>query len=169
MRHRRSIEQALQAPSAGPPLLASQGGAARGAPAPHEGTRSSGERARARTCISTPTSSWQRRRAAGALLRVRPLQYRTDRVCINMTASPSRRLSTPLVVPLLTLVLSQASLASASQVGECGGFAGPVAGKVNVACVGDSITFGAHSRGGNTTYPGQLQIMLDKKYPGSTA
>ena len=163
MRHRRSIEQALQAPPA--PLRHESGGAARGAPAPHEGTRAI-ERARARTCISTPTSSWQRRRAAGALLRVRPLQYRTDRVCINMTASPSRRLSTPLVVPLLTLVLSQASLASASQVGECGGFAGPVAGKVNVACVGDSITFGAHSRGGNTTYPGQLQIMLDKKYPG---
>ncbi len=49
---------------------------------------------------------------------------------------------------------------------ECGSFAGPVAGKVNVACVGDSITFGAHSSGGNTTYPGQLQIMLDTKYPG---
>eukprot|EP00037_Helgoeca_nana_P013692 m.126284 g.126284 ORF g.126284 m.126284 type:complete len:253 (-) comp22180_c0_seq3:551-1309(-) len=37
--------------------------------------------------------------------------------------------------------------------------------KINVACVGDSITAGAHSRGGNTTYPGQLQIMLDTKYP----
>ena len=72
---------------------------------------------------------------------------------------------------LLSLGALQAScLVSVSAVdavaGECGGFAGPVAGKVNVACVGDSITFGAHSRGGNTTYPGQLQIMLDAKYPG---
>jgi lysophospholipase L1-like esterase len=37
---------------------------------------------------------------------------------------------------------------------------------INIAAVGDSITFGAHSSGGNTTYPGQLQIMLDTKYPG---
>lgn len=33
-----------------------------------------------------------------------------------------------------------------------------------VACVGDSITYGAHSTGGNATYPGQLQIILDEKY-----
>jgi lysophospholipase L1-like esterase len=32
---------------------------------------------------------------------------------------------------------------------------------VRIACVGDSITFGAHSTGGNSTYPGQLQILLD--------
>jgi lysophospholipase L1-like esterase len=32
---------------------------------------------------------------------------------------------------------------------------------IKVACVGDSITYGAHSSGGNHTYPGQLQIMLD--------
>jgi len=38
-------------------------------------------------------------------------------------------------------------------------------GQINIACVGDSITYGAHSSGGNTTYPGQLQIMLDVKYP----
>ena len=42
----------------------------------------------------------------------------------------------------------------------------PDPAKINIACVGDSITFGAHSRGGNTTYPGQLQGMLDAKYPG---
>ena len=33
---------------------------------------------------------------------------------------------------------------------------------VEVACVGDSITFGVHSTGGNHTYPGQLQILFDK-------
>lgn len=32
---------------------------------------------------------------------------------------------------------------------------------IKVACVGDSITYGAHSTGGNATYPGQLQLMLD--------
>eukprot|EP01050_Picozoa_sp_SAG11_P013616 SAG11_NODE_1603_length_4599_cov_12.027111_5_plen_82_part_00 len=76
----------------------------------------------------------------------------------------------PLAAPALTALgaMQAACLVSVSAAGaaECGGFAGPVAGKVNVACVGDSITFGAHSRGGNTTYPGQLQIMLDAKYPG---
>jgi hypothetical protein len=52
---------------------------------------------------------------------------------------------------------------------------------INIAAVGDSITQGAHSSGGNTTYPGQvgccprvlriittipqLQILLDAKYP----
>ena len=29
-----------------------------------------------------------------------------------------------------------------------------------------SITAGVHSSGGNHTYPGQLQIMLDIQYPG---
>ena len=81
-------------------------------------------------------------------------------------------LAMPALLSLGALQMSCLASASASAVsavagaGECGGFAGPVAGKVNVACVGDSITFGAHSRGGNTTYPGQLQIMLDAKYPG---
>ena len=42
----------------------------------------------------------------------------------------------------------------------------PDPNKINIACVGDSITFGAHSSGGNHTYPGQLQTMLDAKYPG---
>ena len=36
------------------------------------------------------------------------------------------------------------------------------AAPIKIACVGDSITFGAHSTGGNATYPGQLQIMLDR-------
>jgi lysophospholipase L1-like esterase len=41
----------------------------------------------------------------------------------------------------------------------------PDPAKINIACVGDSITFGAHSSGGQN-YPAQLQTMLDKKYPG---
>jgi hypothetical protein len=41
----------------------------------------------------------------------------------------------------------------------------PDPSKINIACVGDSITFGAHSSGGQN-YPAQLQGMLDKKYPG---
>ena len=36
-----------------------------------------------------------------------------------------------------------------------------LADPIKIACVGDSITFGAHSTGGNATYPGQLQSMLD--------
>lgn len=32
--------------------------------------------------------------------------------------------------------------------------------------IGDSITAGVHSEGGNMTYPAQLQTMLDTKYPG---
>eukprot|EP01065_Artemidia_motanka_P050257 TRINITY_DN8553_c0_g1_i1.p2 TRINITY_DN8553_c0_g1~~TRINITY_DN8553_c0_g1_i1.p2 ORF type:complete len:286 (+),score=92.71 TRINITY_DN8553_c0_g1_i1:62-919(+) len=40
------------------------------------------------------------------------------------------------------------------------------AGQIAVACVGDSITAGVHSSGGVHTYPGQLQEMLDAKYPG---
>lgn len=38
------------------------------------------------------------------------------------------------------------------------------AGAVRIACVGDSITAGVHSTGGIHTYPGQLQLFLDKKY-----
>ena len=38
--------------------------------------------------------------------------------------------------------------------------------QILVGCVGDSITAGVCSTGGNHTYPGQLQIMLDSKYPG---
>jgi lysophospholipase L1-like esterase len=38
--------------------------------------------------------------------------------------------------------------------------------QILVGCIGDSITAGVHSSGGNHTYPGQLQIMLDTKYPG---
>ena len=38
------------------------------------------------------------------------------------------------------------------------------AGATRIACVGDSITAGVHSTGGKHTYPGQLQLLLDKKY-----
>ena len=40
------------------------------------------------------------------------------------------------------------------------------AATIKVGCIGDSITAGVHSSGGNHTYPGQLQIMLDESYPG---
>jgi lysophospholipase L1-like esterase len=40
---------------------------------------------------------------------------------------------------------------------------------IKVGCVGDSITAGVHSSGGNHTYPGQLGIMLETKYPGKYA
>jgi lysophospholipase L1-like esterase len=36
--------------------------------------------------------------------------------------------------------------------------------QIAVGCIGDSITAGVHSTGGNHTYPGQLQIMLGDKY-----
>lgn len=35
---------------------------------------------------------------------------------------------------------------------------------VKIACVGDSITAGVHSSGGNHTYPFQLQMMLDQAH-----
>ena len=35
---------------------------------------------------------------------------------------------------------------------------------IKVACVGDSITAGAHSSGGNHTYPAQLQMLLGDGY-----
>ena len=35
---------------------------------------------------------------------------------------------------------------------------------VKIACVGDSITAGVHSSGGDHPYPQQLQLLLDKKY-----
>ena len=35
---------------------------------------------------------------------------------------------------------------------------------IQIGTVGDSITAGVHSSGGNHTYPGQLQIYLDEKY-----
>lgn len=35
---------------------------------------------------------------------------------------------------------------------------------IKIGCVGDSITAGVHSTGGNHTFPGQMQIMLDAKY-----
>jgi len=38
------------------------------------------------------------------------------------------------------------------------------ADQIKVGCVGDSITAGVHSSGGNHTYPGQLGIMLGDKY-----
>ena len=38
--------------------------------------------------------------------------------------------------------------------------------RIKVACVGDSITAGAFSSGPNFTYPGQLQKVLDKSFPG---
>merc|ERR1711990_573535 len=37
-------------------------------------------------------------------------------------------------------------------------------GAIKIGCVGDSITAGVHSTGGNHTYPGQLQIMLDEEH-----
>ena len=40
------------------------------------------------------------------------------------------------------------------------------ADQIAIGCIGDSITAGVHSSGGNHTYPGQLQILLDAKYPG---
>lgn len=40
------------------------------------------------------------------------------------------------------------------------------AGQIAIGCIGDSITAGVHSEGGNMTYPAQLQTMLDTKYPG---
>jgi len=36
--------------------------------------------------------------------------------------------------------------------------------QISIGCVGDSITAGVHSSGGNHTYPGQLQIMLGDGY-----
>ena len=36
--------------------------------------------------------------------------------------------------------------------------------QISIGCVGDSITAGVHSTGGNHTYPGQLQIMLGDGY-----
>jgi len=38
------------------------------------------------------------------------------------------------------------------------------ADQISIACIGDSITAGVHSSGGNHTYPGQLQIILGDKY-----
>jgi hypothetical protein len=35
---------------------------------------------------------------------------------------------------------------------------------IKIGTVGDSITAGVHSTGGNHTYPGQLQILLGDKY-----
>ena len=50
---------------------------------------------------------------------------------------------------------------------RCGGHNPPnTSGVLQIAAVGDSITAGAHSTGGNHTWPGQLQIMLDAKAPG---
>ena len=40
------------------------------------------------------------------------------------------------------------------------------AGLIQIGTIGDSITAGVHSTGGNHTYPGQLQIMLDEAHPG---
>ena len=37
---------------------------------------------------------------------------------------------------------------------------------IKIGCIGDSITAGVHSSGGNHTYPGQLQILLDQADPG---
>ena len=57
------------------------------------------------------------------------------------------------------LTLSSAKLGAA--VG-CGGHKpSGASGLLQIAAVGDSITYGAHSTGGNSTYPGQLQLMLD--------
>lgn len=37
-------------------------------------------------------------------------------------------------------------------------------GAIKIACVGDSITAGVHSSGGNHTYPAQLQMLLDAEH-----
>lgn len=50
-------------------------------------------------------------------------------------------------------------VAAATACGQRGLYHDP--DRINIACVGDSITYGAHSSGGNTTYPAQLQLMLD--------
>eukprot|EP00035_Acanthoeca_spectabilis_P020900 m.435162 g.435162 ORF g.435162 m.435162 type:complete len:411 (-) comp17818_c0_seq1:77-1309(-) len=42
-------------------------------------------------------------------------------------------------------------------------------GQIKIGTVGDSITAGVHSSGGNHTYPGQLQILLDASFPGKFA
>ena len=40
------------------------------------------------------------------------------------------------------------------------------ADQIKVGTIGDSIAAGVHSTGGNHTYPGQLQIVLDESHPG---
>jgi len=40
------------------------------------------------------------------------------------------------------------------------------ASSIKIGTIGDSITAGVHSSGGNHTYPGQLQILLDQADPG---
>lgn len=40
------------------------------------------------------------------------------------------------------------------------------AGQKTIACVGDSITAGAFSSGGDHPYPQQLDIMLNQSHPG---
>lgn len=47
---------------------------------------------------------------------------------------------------------------------QCAQRAKDHAGQIAVGCVGDSITAGAHSSGGNHTYPGQLQELLGDGY-----
>ena len=48
---------------------------------------------------------------------------------------------------------------------ECAQKKAAMADQITIGCIGDSITAGVHSSGGNHTYPGQLQILLDAKYP----
>jgi len=42
------------------------------------------------------------------------------------------------------------------------------ANSISIACVGDSITAGSHSSGGDHPYPQQLQILLDQAYGNDT-
>ena len=52
----------------------------------------------------------------------------------------------------------------------CAQRGGGSADAVRIACVGDSITAGVCSTGGNATYPAQLQLMLDAAHgPGAYA
>ncbi len=46
----------------------------------------------------------------------------------------------------------------------CNGKPRTSAGQIAIACVGDSITAGVGSTGGNNTYPGQLQGLLGSNY-----
>jgi lysophospholipase L1-like esterase len=64
-----------------------------------------------------------------------------------------------------SLDLANLSVEQAAQQLQCAQKDAPEA-TIKIGCVGDSITAGVHSSGGNHTYPGQLQILLDKESPG---
>jgi lysophospholipase L1-like esterase len=64
-----------------------------------------------------------------------------------------------------SLDLANLSVERAAQQLVCSQRQAPEAA-IKIGCIGDSITAGVHSSGGNHTYPGQLQIMLDAESPG---